>query len=52
MTFEYCVKNIGRTKNHKGMTKKLNALGNEEWELINFKVNNDKTLTGIFKKST
>jgi len=50
MKFTYKVKNIGTTQNHKKMVSELNKLGSDSWELINFKVNDDKTLTGIFKK--
>lgn len=50
MQFEYKVKNIGTTKEYRHMEKELNTIGSDSWELINFKVNEDKTLTGIFKK--
>lgn len=50
MQFEYKVKNIGTTQEYKHMEGELNTLGSNSWELINFKVNEDKTLTGIFKK--
>ena len=50
MQFTYKVKNIGNTKEYQGMENDLNTLGLESWELINFNVNDDKTLTGIFKK--
>lgn len=50
MRFRYKVKNIGTTQLHKQMVEELNILGDASWELINFKVNEDKTLTGIFKK--
>ncbi|MCZ7357360.1 MAG: hypothetical protein O8C66_09940 [Candidatus Methanoperedens sp.] len=50
MPYIYKVKNIGGTKPGKAIEKKLNDLGSEDWELIAFQCNNDKTLTGIFKK--
>lgn len=52
MSYEYRVDNIGTTRQKKAIEKTLNELGKDEWELINFRVNEDKdrTLTGIFKK--
>ena len=50
MQFEYKVKNIGTTQAYRHIESELNTLGLDSWELINFKVNEDKTLTGIFKK--
>lgn len=48
--YAYKVENIGTTQLWKAMEKQLNELGKENWELINFKINEDHTLTGIFKK--
>ena len=50
MQFRYKVKNIGTTQEYRHMESELNTLGSNSWELINFKVNEDRTLTGIFKK--
>lgn len=54
MPYEYKVKNIGSFKKWMVMEKKLNDLGNDDWELINFKVNDnkEKNITAIFKKTT
>ncbi|MBW2662648.1 MAG: hypothetical protein JRD93_11825 [Deltaproteobacteria bacterium] len=50
MKFKYKVKNIGTTQELPRMEDELNKLGSDSWELIDFIVNEDKTLTGIFRK--